>query len=132
MQFNLHENFAYLYVQLVISLKQKADNVKVSDYSFEQSWSITNSGAETWPGSCRLIHAGEHFGGSPAYLPALPPGHSVTVTMHLKAPNTPGTHRSFFHVVTDKGDQIGGKYENDLLLMAHNLSNLILDVAEIP
>ncbi|KPJ00957.1 PREDICTED: uncharacterized protein C6orf106 homolog [Papilio xuthus] len=75
---------------------------------FEQSWSIANTGAEAWPGSCRLIHAGgEHFGATPTYLPALPPGQSITVTMKLQAPTTPGIHRTYFHVVTDKGDQIG-------------------------
>lgn len=79
-------------------------------FSFDQNWSIANTGTEAWPGSCRLIQAGgEPLGATPVYVPPLPPGHSTTVTLKLTAPNKPGTHRGYFHLVTDKGDQIGGK-----------------------
>lgn len=64
---------------------------------------------ETWPGSCRLIQAGgESFGATPVYLPPLPAGHSTTITLKLVAPSTPGTFKGFFHLVTEKGEQIGG------------------------
>lgn len=80
-------------------------------YSFEQNWNIANTGTEAWPGSCRLIQAGgEQLGAVPIYVPPLPPGHSTTVMLKLIAPSKPGTHRGYFHLVTDKGDQIGGKY----------------------
>lgn len=79
-------------------------------YSFEQNWNIANTGTEAWPGSCRLIQAGgEQLGAVPIYVPPLPPGHSTTVMLKLIAPSKPGTHRGYFHLVTDKGDQIGGK-----------------------
>lgn len=80
-------------------------------FSFEQNWSIANTGTESWPGSCRLIQAGgEPLGATSVYVPPLPPGHSTTVTLNLVAPSNPGTHRGYFHLVTDKGDQIGGKF----------------------
>lgn len=79
-------------------------------FSFDQNWSIVNTGTEQWPGCCRLIQAGgEPLGATPVYLPPLPVGHSTTVTLKLVAPSTSGTHKSFFHLVTDKGEQIGGK-----------------------
>lgn len=79
-------------------------------FSFEQSWNIANTGAEGWPGSCRLIQAGgEPLGAAPVFVPPLPAGHSTTVTVKLVAPTTPGTHRGYFHLVTEKGDQIGGE-----------------------
>ncbi|CAD0198693.1 unnamed protein product [Chrysodeixis includens] len=75
---------------------------------FEQSWSIANTGAEGWPGSCRLIQVGgEPFGATPVFIPPLPAGHSTTVTLKLVAPTAPGTHRGYFHLVNDKGEQIG-------------------------
>ncbi|XP_045521059.1 protein ILRUN [Pieris brassicae] len=76
--------------------------------SFEQSWSIANTGTEGWPGSCRLIQAGgDPLGATSLYVPPLLPGHSTTVTMKLVAPSTPGTYRGYFHLVSDKGEQIG-------------------------
>lgn len=87
-------------------------------FSFEQNWSIANTGTEAWPGSCRLIQAGgEPLGATPQYVPPLPPGHSTTVTMKLVAPSSPGTHRGYFHLVTDKGDQIGGNSKMIALLL---------------
>ncbi|XP_023938224.1 protein ILRUN [Bicyclus anynana] len=75
---------------------------------FEQNWSIANTGTETWPGSCRLIQAGgEPLGATPVYVPPLPPGHSTNVSVKLLAPSTAGVHRGYFHLVTDKGEQIG-------------------------
>ncbi|XP_032511973.1 protein ILRUN isoform X2 [Danaus plexippus] len=75
---------------------------------FEQNWSIANTGTEGWPGSCRLIQAGgESFDATPVYVPPLPPGHTTNITMKLKAPSVAGVHRGFFHLVTDKGDQVG-------------------------
>lgn len=65
-----------------------------------------------------MIQAGgEPLGATPVYVPPLPPGHSTTVTLKLIAPNKPGTHRGYFHLVTDKGDQIGGKFERNTLLI---------------
>lgn len=79
------------------------------DSSFEQSWTLENSGPEQWPGSCRLIQAGgESLGASPFYVPPLPPTHSTTVILKLVAPSTPDTHTGYFHLVTDKGEQFGG------------------------
>lgn len=75
---------------------------------FEQTWSIANTGTEGWPGSCRLIQAGgEYFAATPVFVPPLPPGHSTNVTMKLQAPSVAGVHRGYFHLVTEKGDQIG-------------------------
>ncbi|CAH2092205.1 unnamed protein product [Euphydryas editha] len=75
---------------------------------FEQNWSIANTGTEAWPGSCRLIQAGgEPLGAVPVYVPPLLPGHSTNVSMKLLAPNIAGVHRGYFHLVTDKGEQIG-------------------------
>lgn len=80
-------------------------------FSFEQSWSIANTGTEGWPGSCRLIQAGgDPLGATPLYVPPLFPGHSTTVTMKLVAPSTPGTFRGYFHLISDKGEQVGGMY----------------------
>lgn len=85
------------------------NNSLASDYSFEQNWSIANTGTETWPGSCRLIQAGgEPFAATPVFVPPLPPGHSTNITMKLQAPSIAGVHRGYFHLVTEKGDQIGG------------------------
>lgn len=78
--------------------------------SFEQNWNIANTGTEAWPGSCRVIQAGGHpLGATPTFVPPLPPGHSTTVTMKLVAPTTQGTYRGYFHLVTDRGEQVGGK-----------------------
>lgn len=51
---------------------------------------------------------GESFDTTPVYVPPLPPGHTTNVTMNLRSPGVPGTHRGYFHLVTDKGDQVGG------------------------
>lgn len=78
-------------------------------YSFEQSWSIANTGNDPWPGSCRLIQAGgEFFSMSAESVPSLQPGQTTTILLKLVAPWTPGTHRGYFHLVNDKGEQIGG------------------------
>ncbi|XP_046978714.1 protein ILRUN [Vanessa cardui] len=75
---------------------------------FEQNWSIANTGTEAWPGSCRLIQAGgEPLEAVPVYVPPLPPGHTTNVSMKLLAPSVAGVHRGYFHLVTDKGEQIG-------------------------
>lgn len=75
---------------------------------FEQNWSIANTGTEAWPGSCRLIQAGgEPLGAVPVYVPPLLPGHSTNVSMKLLAPSVAGVHRGYFHLITDKGEQIG-------------------------
>lgn len=89
-----------------------SNHLTVFGYSFEHNWSIANTGTEAWPGSCRLIQAGgEPLGATPVYVPPLPPGHSTTVSVKLLSPSTAGVHRGYFHLVTDKGEQIGGKQD---------------------
>ncbi|CAH0397582.1 unnamed protein product [Chilo suppressalis] len=100
---------------------------------FEQNWSIANTGAESWPGSCRVIQAGgEAFGASPYYVPPLPPGHSTTVTLKLVAPTTPGSHRGYFHLVNDKGEQIGDTLWVEVLVETEMTMALVEQLAALP
>lgn len=55
---------------------------------------------------------GDLLGSTPVYVPPLPGGHSTTVTVKLIAPSSSGTYRGFFHLLTDRGDQVGGMYKN--------------------
>ncbi|XP_026748150.1 protein ILRUN [Galleria mellonella] len=101
--------------------------------SFEHYWNIANTGAEAWPGSCRIIQAGgEQFGAPPFYVPPLPPGQSTTVTMKLVAPNNPGTHRGYFHLVTDKGDQIGDTLWVEINVESEMTMALVEQLAALP
>ncbi|XP_026326623.1 uncharacterized protein C6orf106 homolog [Hyposmocoma kahamanoa] len=101
--------------------------------SFEQNWSIANTGTEAWPGSCRLIQAGgEPLGATPVFVPPLPPGHSTTVTLKLIAPNKPGTHRGYFHLVTDKGDQIGDTLWVEITVESEMTMALVEQLAALP
>lgn len=43
------------------------------------------------------------------YVPPLPPGHTTTATLMFNAPPTAGTYTANFNLVTDKGEQFGGK-----------------------
>ncbi|CAG4951284.1 unnamed protein product [Parnassius apollo] len=100
---------------------------------FEQSWSIANTGAEAWPGSCRLIQAGgEQFSATPTYVPPLPPGHSTTVTLKLTAPSVPGAHRGYFHLVTDKGEQIGDTLWAEITVESEMTLALAEQLAALP
>ncbi|XP_059061973.1 protein ILRUN [Achroia grisella] len=101
--------------------------------SFEHYWSIANTGAEAWPGSCRVIQAGGvHFGAPPFYVPPLPPGQSTTVTMKLVAPSNPGTHRGYFHLVNDKGDQIGDTLWVEIIVESEMTMALVEQLAALP
>lgn len=100
---------------------------------FEQSWNIANTGAEGWPGSCRLIQGGgEPLGATPVFVPPLPAGHSTTVTLKLVAPTTPGTHRGYFHLVTDKGDQIGDTLWVEVTVESEITMALVEQLAALP
>ncbi|KAL0839763.1 hypothetical protein ABMA28_016402 [Loxostege sticticalis] len=118
-----------------MSLKasQSHDNAVGPGSCFEQNWSIANTGTEAWPGSCRLIQAGgEPLGATPQYVPPLPPGHSTTVTMKLVAPSSPGTHRGYFHLVTDKGDQIGDTLWVEITVESEMTMALVEQLAALP
>ncbi|KAG6451677.1 protein ILRUN [Manduca sexta] len=100
---------------------------------FDQTWSIANTGVEQWPGSCRLIQAGgEPLGATSVYVPSLPPGHSTTVTLKLVAPTSPGTHRGYFHLVTDKGDQIGDTLWVEITVESEMTMALVEQLAALP
>lgn len=100
---------------------------------FDQNWSIVNTGTEQWPGCCRLIQAGgESLGATPVYLPPLPVGHSTTVTLKLVAPSTSGTHKSFFHLVTDKGEQIGDTLWVEVTVESEMTMALVEQLAALP
>lgn len=78
-------------------------------FSFEESWTLANTGTEQWPVLCSIIPTGgELLGATRCYVPPLPPGHTTTATMKLTAPPTAGTYMSQFNLVTDKGEQFGG------------------------
>lgn len=100
---------------------------------FEQSWSIANTGAEGWPGSCRLVQAGgEPLGATPVYLPPLPAGHSTTVTLKLVAPTTLGSHRGYFHLLTDKGEQIGDTLWVEITVESETTMAIVEQLAALP
>ncbi|KAL4703316.1 hypothetical protein ACJJTC_006679 [Scirpophaga incertulas] len=100
---------------------------------FEQNWSIANTGTEQWPGSCRIIQAGgEPFGASPHYVPPLAPGHTTTVALKLIAPSASGTHRGFFHLVTDKGEQIGDPLWVEITVESETTMALVQQLAALP
>lgn len=94
-------------------IRESYNNITICnyyDFSFEQRWTIANTGTDQWPGSCKVVQAGgEHLEATPVFVPPLLPGHSTTITMNLVSPKFPGTHRGFFHLLTDKGDKVGGK-----------------------
>lgn len=100
---------------------------------FEQSWNIANTGTESWPGSCRVIQAGgEPLGATPTYVPPLLPGHSTTITMKLVAPTSPGTHKSYFHLVTDKGEQVGDTLWAEIMVESEMTMALVEQLAALP
>ncbi|XP_013185713.1 protein ILRUN [Amyelois transitella] len=100
---------------------------------FEQTWSIANTGTDSWPGSCRLIQAGgEPLGATPVYVPPLPPGHTTTVSLKLVAPSNPGTHRGYFHLVTDRGDQIGDTLWVEITVESEMTMALVEQLAALP
>ncbi|XP_063635786.1 protein ILRUN [Cydia splendana] len=100
---------------------------------FEQNWTIANTGAESWPGSCRLVQAGgEPLGATPVYVPPLPPGHSTTVMLKLVAPSRPGTHRGYFHLLTEKGDQIGDTLWVEVTVESEMTMALVEQLAALP
>lgn len=80
------------------------------NFSFEESWTLSNTGTEQWPASCSITQAGgEPLGSGRCYVPPLLPGHTTTATLKFTAPSTAGTYTGYFHLVTDKGEQFGGK-----------------------
>ncbi|GBP67237.1 Uncharacterized protein C6orf106 homolog [Eumeta japonica] len=101
--------------------------------SFIQTWSIANTGTDVWPGSCRLIQAGgEPFGAEPIYVPPLFPGHSTTLNLNLVAPSTQGRHRGYFHLVTDKGEQIGDTLWAEITVESEITMALVQQLAALP
>ncbi|KAG7305677.1 hypothetical protein JYU34_009786 [Plutella xylostella] len=100
---------------------------------FEQTWSIANTGADQWPGSCRLVQAGgEQLGATPVYVPPLPSGHSTTITLKLVAPINPGKHRGFFHLVNEKGEQIGDTLWVEVTVESETTMALVQQLAALP
>ncbi|KAJ0179487.1 hypothetical protein K1T71_005199 [Dendrolimus kikuchii] len=100
---------------------------------FEQSWHIANTGTEAWPGSCRVIQAGgDPLGATPTFVPPLPPGVSTTVTMKLVAPTTQGTYRGYFHLVTDRGEQVGDTLWAEIIVESEMTMALVEQLAALP
>ncbi|KAJ2950431.1 hypothetical protein O0L34_g8673 [Tuta absoluta] len=101
--------------------------------SFEQNWSLANTGTEAWPGSCRLVQAGgEPLGAIPFYVPPLPAGHSTNVVLKLTAPSTPGTHKANFHLLTANGEQIGDTLWLEVTVESEMTMAIVEQLAAMP
>ena len=63
---------------------------------FVKTWRIRNTGTSTWGAGYTLAFAAEDRMDGPdsVALPAAKPGETVEVSVALKAPNTPGLHKS--------------------------------------
>ncbi|CAK1551968.1 unnamed protein product [Leptosia nina] len=121
----------------LLSMSLKAAQTQESAVSpgtcFEQSWSIANTGTESWPGWYRLIQAGgDPLGANPFYVPPLLPGHTTTVTLKLVAPSTPGTYRGYFHFVSDKDEQIGDPLWAEIKVESEETMALAEQFAALP
>lgn len=80
-------------------------------FSFEESWTVANTGTEQWPASCSIVqYSGEPLEAVRCFVPPLPPGHTTTATLKFTAPAAAGTVSASFHLVTDKGEPFGGEY----------------------
>lgn len=70
--------------------------------NFNKKWRIRNIGACAWNGYNLVFDSGDSMSGPASKpIPAVNPGQEIDLDVDLKAPNTPGNHRSYWRIVTN-------------------------------
>ncbi|HNC08886.1 MAG TPA: NBR1-Ig-like domain-containing protein [Anaerolineales bacterium] len=70
--------------------------------TFTKKWRIKNTGACAWNGYSLVFDSGDSMGG-PATAPigTVNPGQEIDLEINLTAPNTPGSYRGYWRIVTN-------------------------------
>ena len=91
-------------------------DVVAAGTTFGKTWRIRNVGSSAWSAGYMLAFAGEDQMNGPdsVALPAALPGESVEVSVSLKAPLAPGTHRSLWRTRNPEGQLFGDLLDVDI------------------
>lgn len=88
--------------QFITDVTVPDGTVMTPGQTFTKKWRIKNIGVCAWNGFNMVFDSGEAMG-APATkaIAALNPGQEVDLEMNFTAPNTPGTYRSYWRIVTN-------------------------------
>jgi len=90
------------------SFQMKDDGVMqyFTDSQFSKQWLVTNDGNIAWPENCTLEFVnGDRIGGPQSMAaPALPPGHTIDVTISFRTPSQPGDYAGSWQMSTNDGN----------------------------
>jgi hypothetical protein len=78
--------------------------------AFTKTWQITNGGTGSWSPEFKLVFSEGDAMGAPEYVyidQYVPPGETVTVSVDLVAPETPGTYTGYYLLQTNYGYNFG-------------------------
>jgi len=105
--------------------------------SFIKSWKLKNTGSLPWPAGTRLINVG---GDASLKGPAsgvvmheeTAPGELAALSATFTAPATPGRFRSFWRLVTPRGDRFGHRVWVDIHVENSNAASLMASMSAPP